>query len=238
MAEDVRTGLARQADRLHRPGGRPTARSACGSPTRPGERRHDRCCARAGPAAGRHGGRPRRRRSPRRRPAHPRRLRAARPSTPRPSKAVEQSIEVIRRRIDQLGTKEPDIARQGTDRIVIEAAGESDPEKLKAVIGKTAKLTFQMVDEHGHRRRTSPPAASRRATRCCSPPTAVAPQLSGQEARCRHRRDADRRPAGLRPERRRPAGAASASTARARAGSATPPARTSASASPSCSTRR
>lgn len=61
--------------------------------------------------------------------------------------AVEQSIETIRRRIDSLGTKEPTITRQGVNRIVIQAAGESDPEKLKAVIGKTAKLTFQMVDE-------------------------------------------------------------------------------------------
>ncbi len=63
------------------------------------------------------------------------------------AKAVEQSIETIRRRIDSLGTKEPTITRQGADRIVIQAAGESDPERLKAVIGKTAKLTFQMVDE-------------------------------------------------------------------------------------------
>ena len=46
-----------------------------------------------------------------------------------------------------MGTKEPDIARQGKDRIVIQAAGESDPEKLKNIIGQTAKLTFQMVDE-------------------------------------------------------------------------------------------
>jgi preprotein translocase subunit SecD len=64
------------------------------------------------------------------------------------SKAVEQNIEVIRRRIDQMGTKEPDIARRGKDRIDIQAAGESDPEKLKNVIGQTAKLTFQMVDEN------------------------------------------------------------------------------------------
>src|SRR5579859_3113606 len=63
------------------------------------------------------------------------------------SSAVEENIEVIRRRIDQMGTKEPEINRQGKDRIVIEAAGESDPERLKAVIGQTAKLTFQMVDE-------------------------------------------------------------------------------------------
>ena len=63
------------------------------------------------------------------------------------SRAVEQSIEIIRRRIDQLGTRERNIVRQGKDRIVIEAAGESDPEKLKSVVGQTAKLTFQMVDD-------------------------------------------------------------------------------------------
>jgi preprotein translocase subunit SecD len=61
--------------------------------------------------------------------------------------AVAQSIEIIRRRIDLLGTKEPDIRQQGADRIAIEAPGESDPQKLKDVVGQTAKLTFQMVDE-------------------------------------------------------------------------------------------
>ncbi|HWE99236.1 MAG TPA: protein translocase subunit SecD [Caulobacteraceae bacterium] len=60
--------------------------------------------------------------------------------------AVSRSIEIIRKRIDALGTKEPLITQQGSARIVVEAPGESDPEKLKAVIGKTAKLTFQMVD--------------------------------------------------------------------------------------------
>jgi len=64
------------------------------------------------------------------------------------AKAIEQSQEVIRRRVDELGTKEPDIRRQGADRIIIQAPGESDPEKLKNIIGKTAKLTFQMVDEN------------------------------------------------------------------------------------------
>lgn len=62
-------------------------------------------------------------------------------------KAVEQSIEIIRRRIDELGTREPTIIRQGVDRIVVQAPGESDPERLKNVIGQTAKLTFQMVDD-------------------------------------------------------------------------------------------
>jgi preprotein translocase subunit SecD len=63
------------------------------------------------------------------------------------SKAVDQSIEIIRRRIDQLGTREPSIMKQGFNRIVVEAPGESDPERLRAVIGQTAKLTFQMVDQ-------------------------------------------------------------------------------------------
>jgi preprotein translocase subunit SecD len=63
------------------------------------------------------------------------------------SKAVQQSIEIIRRRIDQLGTREPSIMQQGADRIVVQAPGESDPERLKRVIGQTAKLSFQMVDE-------------------------------------------------------------------------------------------
>ncbi|MFT4956037.1 MAG: preprotein translocase subunit SecD [Brevundimonas sp.] len=60
--------------------------------------------------------------------------------------AVDQSIEVVRRRIDSLGTREPSITRQGTDRIVVQAPGESDPEALERVIGQTAQLTFQMVD--------------------------------------------------------------------------------------------
>jgi len=63
------------------------------------------------------------------------------------TRAVEQSIEIVRRRIDQLGTKEPDIARQGRNRIFIQVPGESDPERLKSIIGQTAKLTFQMVDD-------------------------------------------------------------------------------------------
>jgi preprotein translocase subunit SecD len=63
------------------------------------------------------------------------------------ARAVEQSIEIVRRRIDQLGTKEPDIARQGKNRIFVQVPGESNPERLKNLIGQTAKLTFQMVDD-------------------------------------------------------------------------------------------
>jgi preprotein translocase subunit SecD len=63
------------------------------------------------------------------------------------ARAVEQSIEIVRRRIDQLGTKEPDIARQGKNRIFVQVPGESNPERLKNIIGQTAKLSFQMVDD-------------------------------------------------------------------------------------------
>jgi len=60
---------------------------------------------------------------------------------------IEQEIEVIRKRIDETGTKEPTIIRQGADRIVVQLPGVKDPEKIKEIIGKTAKMTFHMVDE-------------------------------------------------------------------------------------------
>jgi protein-export membrane protein SecD len=59
---------------------------------------------------------------------------------------VDQSIEVIRRRIDQLGTTEPTIQRQGADRILVQVPGEQDPERVKDLVGKTAKLVFRLVD--------------------------------------------------------------------------------------------
>jgi preprotein translocase subunit SecD len=60
--------------------------------------------------------------------------------------AVTQSIEVVRRRLDSSGTKEISITRQGAERIVIQAPGQSDPAELERLIGQTAQLTFQMVD--------------------------------------------------------------------------------------------
>jgi preprotein translocase subunit SecD/SecD/SecF fusion protein len=60
--------------------------------------------------------------------------------------AVSQSIEVVRRRLDSTGTKEISITRQGADRIVVQAPGESDPAELERLVGQTAQLTFQMVD--------------------------------------------------------------------------------------------
>ncbi len=64
----------------------------------------------------------------------------------RTSAAVDQSIEIVRRRIDATGVREPTIQREGTDRILVELPGVGDPERIKQLIGKTAKLTFQMVD--------------------------------------------------------------------------------------------
>ncbi|MEW5703280.1 MAG: protein translocase subunit SecD [Pseudomonadota bacterium] len=60
--------------------------------------------------------------------------------------AVEQSIEIVRRRIDETGTREPTIQRQGTDRILVQLPGVKDPERIKALLGKTAKLNFHLVD--------------------------------------------------------------------------------------------
>jgi protein-export membrane protein SecD len=64
------------------------------------------------------------------------------------STVIDQSIEVIRKRIDQTGTKEPTIIREGDDRIVVQLPGVKDPQFIKKIIGTTAKMTFQMVDEN------------------------------------------------------------------------------------------
>ena len=61
---------------------------------------------------------------------------------------VNQSIEVVRRRIDAMGTKEPTIERQGEDRILVQVPGLADPTRLKEILGKTAKMTFRLVDEN------------------------------------------------------------------------------------------
>ena len=60
---------------------------------------------------------------------------------------VSRSIEVVRKRIDELGTKEPSIEQQGNDRIVVQIPGLSDPTHLLKILQTTAKMTFQMVDE-------------------------------------------------------------------------------------------
>lgn len=60
--------------------------------------------------------------------------------------AVEQSIQIIERRVNELGTVEPLIQRQGLDRILVQVPGLQDPTRLKEILGKTAKLDFRMVD--------------------------------------------------------------------------------------------
>ena len=61
------------------------------------------------------------------------------------SRTMQQSLEIIRRRIDEVGTREPTIQRQGTDRILIQVPGIGSASELKALIGTTAKLTFNPV---------------------------------------------------------------------------------------------
>lgn len=61
--------------------------------------------------------------------------------------ALNQSVEVVNRRVNELGTTEPIIQRQGNDRILVQVPGLEDPQRLKDILGKTAKLTFQMVDQ-------------------------------------------------------------------------------------------
>ncbi|MBD0416544.1 protein translocase subunit SecDF [Oryzicola mucosus] len=65
----------------------------------------------------------------------------------RVNSAVTQSIEVIGRRVNELGTTEPVIQRSGADRILVQVPGLEDPQRLKEILGQTAKLTFQMVDQ-------------------------------------------------------------------------------------------
>lgn len=60
--------------------------------------------------------------------------------------AVNQSLEIVRRRIDEFGTSEPSIQRQGDDRIIVELPGVGDPERVKDLIGQTAKLNFHLVE--------------------------------------------------------------------------------------------
>lgn len=61
--------------------------------------------------------------------------------------AVRQGVETIRNRVDQFGVAEPTITRQGDDRILIQLPGVQDPERAKALIGKTALLEFKLLDE-------------------------------------------------------------------------------------------
>ena len=72
----------------------------------------------------------------------------------RQTNIMQQSIEIVRRRIDETGTREPSIQRQGERRILVQLPGVRDPERIKDLLGKTAKLNFRFVDEN-----TSPDTA-------------------------------------------------------------------------------
>lgn len=65
-------------------------------------------------------------------------------------KVIDQSIEIIRMRVDSTGTKEPNLQRQGVGNVLLQVPGEEDPSELKRVLGKTAKLAFHLVDEEAN----------------------------------------------------------------------------------------
>ena len=67
--------------------------------------------------------------------------------TERVRQAVDQSIEIIQRRVNELGLVEPTIQREGVERILVQVPGLQDPSRLKQILGKTAKLDFRMVDQ-------------------------------------------------------------------------------------------
>jgi preprotein translocase subunit SecD len=66
--------------------------------------------------------------------------------TDRIRQTIEQSIQIVERRVNELGTVEPLIQRQGVDRILVQVPGLQDPTELKKILGKTAKMEFRMVD--------------------------------------------------------------------------------------------
>ena len=65
----------------------------------------------------------------------------------RATQALEQSVEIVRRRIDSTGVASPQISRQDPDRILVELPGVKDPDQIKKLLGTTAKMDFHLVDE-------------------------------------------------------------------------------------------
>jgi preprotein translocase subunit SecD len=64
----------------------------------------------------------------------------------REASAVQRSVEIIRRRIDETGVREPTIQPHGESRILVQLPGVEDPERMKDILGQTAKMTFHLVD--------------------------------------------------------------------------------------------
>ncbi|MBN8873701.1 MAG: protein translocase subunit SecD [Rhodospirillales bacterium] len=75
----------------------------------------------------------------------------------RATSAVQQSIEIVRRRIDETGVVDPQIAQQGEGRIVVQLPGIEDPNRVKQLLGKTAHMTFRLVDETANPAGNGPP---------------------------------------------------------------------------------
>jgi protein-export membrane protein SecD len=71
--------------------------------------------------------------------------------------AVEQSVEIVRRRIDQTGVSEALIARQGTSRVLVQLPGVEDPNRIKDLLGRTARMTFRLVDDTANLQAATPP---------------------------------------------------------------------------------
>ncbi|OHV76606.1 protein translocase subunit SecD [Rhizobium sp. LCM 4573] len=65
------------------------------------------------------------------------------------SAAVEQSLEIIRQRVDQVGVAEPTIQRVGSDRVLVQLPGEQDPSRLRQLLGSTAKMSFHLLGNQG-----------------------------------------------------------------------------------------
>jgi SecD/SecF fusion protein len=74
--------------------------------------------------------------------------------------AVEQSIEIVRRRIDETGVSEALIARQGTARILVQLPGVGDPQRIKDLLGRTARMTFHLLDDTANPQSGTPPAGT------------------------------------------------------------------------------
>ncbi|MDP7540981.1 MAG: protein translocase subunit SecD, partial [Candidatus Pelagibacter bacterium] len=64
------------------------------------------------------------------------------------SSSQNQAIEIVRRRVDEIGTNEPNILKQGNNRILVELPGLNDPGRIKSLLGKTANLTFRFVTQN------------------------------------------------------------------------------------------
>ena len=75
----------------------------------------------------------------------------------RASGAVDQSVEIVRRRVDETGVAEALVARQGQDRVLVQLPGVDDPNRIKELLGRTAKMTFHLLDENANPQATVPP---------------------------------------------------------------------------------